>query len=152
METCTYRKMMSTEKYRGKVASMAKKGYYGRRMAMLKAWKRLVKTMSLKCMICEFLCLGRIQKGWEMGQFSDFRASSEETEPKFRNLRNTLSKIGLTKNFHLVKSQSQRPKSQSQCWSQQGLTWQRSADTIQTGQTKYDTWRSLNEWCVADVC
>jgi len=42
-----------------------------------------------------------------MGQFSDFRASSEETEPQFRNLCNTQSKIGFTKKFHL----SQKSKS-----------------------------------------
>ena len=82
METCTHRKTISAEKYQGRVASMTKKGYYGGRTATLKAWKRSVKTMSLWCMICKFLCIQGIQKGWVMGQFSDFRASSEETEPK----------------------------------------------------------------------
>ena len=37
METCTHRKMISAEKYQGRVASMTKKGYYGGRMATLKA-------------------------------------------------------------------------------------------------------------------
>ena len=37
METCTHRKTMSLQKYRRRVASTTKKGYYSRRMATLKA-------------------------------------------------------------------------------------------------------------------
>ena len=52
-------------------------------------------------MICEFLCVGRIQKGLEMDQFCDFRASTKEMEPKIGIYAKKLSNIGPTKNFHL---------------------------------------------------
>ena len=76
-------------------------------MATLKAWKRSVKMTSWWSMICEFLCIGGIQKGWEMDQFNDFEASNDETDPKIRVYAKKLSKIGSIENFHL----SQKSKS-----------------------------------------
>ena len=59
---------------------MIKKGYYGRGMATLKAWKRSVNMISWWSLICKFLCVGGIQKGLETDKFNDFRGSKGETE------------------------------------------------------------------------